>query len=172
MFKMTIKLTVLVLISFSTLSTFAKEVKLLKITSESDPTNTSEIFLYVNDHTNAATHLVFQRDIRKNSKEVMTIQEVIKDEQIVLKKIGIKVIGLSANQVSGTSRFNVNINYLHLFSFSGSTYHNKKILVYYSTPDNTYMVMDMDTKKIINNMHFLSNYIGAKEKGIKSIETE
>ncbi len=166
-----IALTLIFALSISApILSHAVRLQMIEITSQSDPAKTSSIFIDYNDKTHEITSLSYKRDIMKNKIETISIQDLIKEKQPVYEQMSIDIISLFATKIN-LQQYIITVDYLYEFKFRNSIYKNKKISVYFSTPQNRFEAVDLDTKKTITKMYFHSHFVDGKEKGVEKIDT-
>jgi hypothetical protein len=148
----------------------AASLKMLEITSQSDPGKVSSISINYNDTTRAITSLSYKRDIKKTKIETVSIEDLLKEKQPIYEQLTVDVISLKAQKIS-PSQYIITMEYLYEWLGFRGIYKNKKLTVYFLTPSNRFEAVDLETNKTITKMYFHSHYVKGAEKGIEKIDT-
>lgn len=167
--QLLIKATVILALTLPSLSQ-AKVNKILQITAQSMPSLVSQINIEMTDQ-GSATSLFYIPDLKNQTERKYPIQNLTTNKVPLLTKSSIPVVSMKLDRINA-SGYIVNIIYLYQFKLLGSEYRIKKLQAQFSVPDNRYRVIDLNTKKEISRLHFLSHYSSfGQEVGIEKIET-
>lgn len=144
--------------------------KILDITSDGDKTFLSKIDVDMNDK-NIATKLNYIPTNESEKLQSYSTENLLKNKITLLSEKGVEIVGLKLQKINAT-QFVAVLHYLYQFKLFNRIYKDKKIVIYYSTPDNRYLAHDPEIKRTVSRLHFLVNYNDrGKQVGISKIET-
>ena len=159
--------SLLVVALFFALPVLAADIKMLDIKSDVDGDLTANILIQTKADT-TIQNVVYNNPTKPT--EVWSVSDLNKTKISIVKKSGVAVVELSAETITKNS-FVLNIHFLYKYGVFGSDRRVKQLKMFYVAPSNIYQTMDMDTKKIITKVLFVTRVEDGKEKGVDHIET-